>query len=224
MITPDKLAEVAVYVRLRLIPREEKFFDMFEEGGKNLLAASIALFDLIDNYENVEEKVQHLTDLEHVGDGIIHKIFGQLHKTFVTPLDREDIALLAHSLDDVVDFIESAADMMLIYRVRETTPAAKELALRIVRVAEEVSKAMPKLRTKKLLMGVLEHCIEINRLENEADDIMRGALAELFEKCTNGESVVEAIKWREIYEQLESATDRGEDIANVLEGVVLKHA
>ncbi|MBI2864009.1 MAG: DUF47 domain-containing protein [Chloroflexi bacterium] len=197
---------------------------MFEEGSKNLLAASLALVDLIDNFEDVEKKVERLTDLEHVGDGITHKIFGQLHKTFVTPIDREDIALLAHSLDDVVDFIESAADTMVIYKVRQTTPAARELALRIVRVSEEVNKAIPMLRTKKMLMQVLEHCIEINRLENEADDIMRSALAELFDNCANGGSVLDAIKWREIYEQLESATDRGEDIANVLEGVVLKHA
>ncbi|MDO8671356.1 MAG: DUF47 family protein [Dehalococcoidia bacterium] len=211
-------------MRLRLIPREEKFYDMFEEGSKNLLEAAVALLDLIDEFEDVDNKVKRLTDLEHVGDGITHKIFAQLHKTFVTPLDREDIALIANSLDDVVDFIESAADMMAIYKVRRTTPAARELALRVVGVAEEVNKAMHKLRTKKLLMGVLEHCIEINRLENEADDIMRRALAELFDKCSDVETLVEAIKWREVYEQLESATDRGEDIANVLEGVVLKHA
>lgn len=211
-------------MRLRLIPREEKFFDIFEEGGKNLLDTALALLDLIENFENVEAKVQHLTDLEHVGDSITHKIFGQLHKTFVTPIDREDIALLAHSLDDVVDFIESAADTMLIYKVGQPTSAARELALRIVRIAEEVSRAMPKLRHKKVIMGILDHCIEINRLENEADDIMRAALGELFDKCAIDGNVLDIIKWREIYELLESATDRGEDIANVLEGVVLKHA
>jgi uncharacterized protein Yka (UPF0111/DUF47 family) len=145
----------------------------------------------------------------------------QVHRTFVTPFDREDIALLAHTLDDVTDFIHAAADAMLIYKVKCSTPRAKELADIIVQAATEVEKAMPQLRNPKGLKQIFQRCVELNRLENAADRVFRSAMGELFNDSTD---IAEIIKWREIYEHMEEATDRCEDVANVLEGVAIKHA
>ena len=144
-----------------------------------------------------------------------------LHRTFVTPIDREDIAHLANSLDDVMDFIEAAARTAFLYRIAQPTDRARELASVVLRMAHKLNGVMPLLRSRDQFKQVLEQCVEINSLENEADDIHHAALAELFDDTTD---VYDVIKWREIYEHLESATDRGEDVANVLEAVVLKHA
>ena len=203
------------------IPKEEKFFDLFEQSAQNLVAASNLLVDLVEHYEAPEEKVEKISQLEHEGDNITHEIMEQLYRTFVTPLDREDIALLAQRLDDVMDFIEGAANAMLIYDIAAPTKRARELAKTLVEATLEVNKAIPLLRRRSQMKQILEHCVEINRLENESDRIIRSALAELFHDTTN---MVDIIKWREIYEHIENATDRCEDIADVLEGVVLKHA
>jgi uncharacterized protein Yka (UPF0111/DUF47 family) len=144
-----------------------------------------------------------------------------LHRTFVTPFDREDIALLAHTIDDVLDFIHASADAMFIYKIKAPTQRAKELADVVVMGAAEVDKAIACLRHKKEFKNMLERCVEINRLENAADRIYRAAIGELFENTTD---IAELIKWREIYGHLESATDRCEDVADVLEGVALKNA
>ncbi|MBI2849561.1 MAG: DUF47 domain-containing protein [Chloroflexi bacterium] len=205
--------------KLSLMPREEKFFQLFEESAQNVVKAAQLLKELIDNWDNVAERVGKITDLEHDGDTITHRIMEQLHRTFVTPFDREDIALLAHSLDDIIDFIQAAADTMLLYNVDRPGQTAKELADIIVQSADEVARAMPFLRHSGKLRQILEPCVEINRLENVADGIYRTALGELF----HGTDIARIIKWREIYEQMESATDRCEDVANVLEGVALKH-
>ncbi len=203
------------------IPREEKFFCLFEESARNMVKAAQGLKMMIDTWEDVEGKVAEITELEHEGDTITHQIMAQLHRTFVTPFDREDIALLANAMDDVTDFIQAAADAMLIYRVDYPSQKAKELADIIVQAAVEVEKAMPQLRHRTDLKQVLKTCVEINRLENAADRVFRSALAELFDDTTD---MARVIKWREIYEQMESATDRCEDVADVLEGVALKHA
>ena len=203
------------------IPREEKFFDLFEEGARNMVKAAQGLKEMVDTWQNVEGRVAEITELEHVGDTITHQIMAQLNRTFVTPFDREDIALLAHTLDDVTDFIHSAADAMLLYKVNHPSQRAKELADIIVQAASEVEKAIPQLRHRAELKQILERCVEINRLENMADRVFRSAMAELFDDSTD---IAEVIKWREIYEHMESATDRCEDVANVLEGVALKHA
>jgi len=202
------------------IPREEKFFGLFEEGARNMVKAAQRLKELVDTWENVEVKVSEITELEHEGDRITHQIMEQLHRTFVTPFDREDIALLAHSLDDVTDFIHAAADAMLIYKIDRPSQRAKELADIIVQAAAEVERALPQLRHRAQLKQVLELCVEINRLENAADRVFRSAVAELFDDSPD---IANIIKWREIYEHMESATDRCEDVANVLEGVAIKH-
>jgi len=203
------------------IPREEKFFDLFEGSARNMVKAAQQLKELVDTWENVGERASEITGLEHEGDRFTHQIMEQLHRTFVTPFDREDIALLAHSLDDVVDFIHAAVDAMSLYKVEHPSQRAKELSNVIVQAATEIESAMPQLRHRAKLRQILDRCVEINRLENEADDIFRAAMAELFDDTTD---IAQIIKWREIYEHLESATDRCEDVANVLEGVALKHA
>jgi len=208
-------------VKFLFMPREEKFFELFEESARNMVKASQVLKEMIDTWEFVGERVAEIRELEHVGDTITHQIMAQLNRTFVTPFDREDIALLAHTLDDVTDFIDAAADAMLIYKVESPTRRAKELADIIVKAATEVERVMPRLRRRSELKQIPEYCVEINRLENMADRVFRSAMAELFDDTTD---IAQIIKWREIYEHMESATDRCEDVANVLEGVALKHA
>lgn len=205
--------------RIPLMPREEKFFDLFEASAQNVVKGAQMLKELVDKWENVPETVEKVTALEHEGDAITHQIMEQLHRTFVTPFDREDIALLAHSLDDIIDFIQAAADTMLVYHVDRPDQTARDLSDIIVQSAVEVGRAMPFLRQSGKLKQILAPCVEINRLENVADGIYRTALGELF----NGTDIAKIIKWREIYEQMESATDRCEDVANVLEGVALKN-
>jgi len=164
--------------------------------------------------------IGEITELEHEGDRITHQIMKELNRTFVTPFDREDIASLAHSLDDVTDFIHAAADAMLIYKIDQPTQRAKELAETIVQAAVEIERAVPQLRHRAQLKQIFERCVEINRLENVADKVFRAAMAELFD---DSKDFAHVIKWREIYEHMESATDRCEDVANVLEGVAIKH-
>jgi len=207
--------------RFPFIHREQKFFDLFEGSARNMVKAAQKLKGLVDTWEDVRKSVDEIDDLEHEGDTITHEIMAQLHRTFVTPFDREDIVMLAHTLDDVTDFIHAAADAMLLYKIDRPTQRAKELADIIVQAAVEVEKVMPQLRHRAELKNILVRCVEINRLENVADDVFHSAQAELFDDTTD---MAQVIKWREIYEYMESATDRCEDVSNVLEGVALKYA
>jgi len=207
--------------RFPFIHREQKFFDLFEGSARNMVKAAQKLKGMVDTWEDVRKSVDEIDDLEHEGDTITHEIMAQLHRTFVTPFDREDIVMLAHTLDDVTDFIHAAADAMLLYKIDRPTQRAKELADIIVQAAVEVEKVMPQLRHRAELKNVLVRCVEINRLENVADDVFHSAQAELFDDTTD---MAQVIKWREIYEYMESATDRCEDVSNVLEGVALKYA
>jgi len=208
-------------VKFPFIPREEKFFDLFQASAQNVVESAHRLKEMVDNWEHVEGSVDEITELEHKGDTITHNIMARLHRTFITPFDREDIVQLAHSLDDIIDFIHAAADSMLLYKVNRPGPRAKELADIIVQAAEEVEKVMPQLKKRIVLSQVLKRCVEINRLENIADRVYRSAMAELF---SDSSDMAEVIKWREIYAHMESATDRCEDVADVLEGVAIKHA
>ncbi len=207
--------------KFSFIPKERKFFNLFEESARNMVKAAQALKELVDTWEDVDKRVGQITELEHEGDTITHQIMAQLNRTFVTPFDREDIALLANTLDDVTDFIHAAADAMLIYKVDRPSRRAKELADIIVQAAAEVERAVPQLRHRAELRQIFTRCVEINRLENMADRVFRSARAELFNDSTD---IAYIIKWREIYLHMESATDRCEDVADVLEGVALKHA
>ena len=208
-------------MKFPFIPREEKFFDLFQDSAENMVKAAHSLKDMISSWEHVEGTVAEITELEHKGDIITHEIMSRLNRTFVTPFDREDIVQLAHSLDDVTDFIHSAADSMLLYKVARPGERAKELADIILQATEEIEKVLPQLKKRIILSSVLKQCVEINRLENLADRVYRSAIAELFDDSTD---MAHIIKWREIYAHMESATDRCEDVADVLEGVAIKHA
>jgi predicted phosphate transport protein (TIGR00153 family) len=207
--------------KVNFMPREQKFFDLFDAGAKNIIKGAQALKDMIDTWQFIDSHVAEITELEHEGDSITHQVISLLHRTFVTPFDREDIALLAHTMDDIMDFIHAAADSMFIYKVSAPTQRAKELADIIVQATIEVEKAVNGLRHKSEFKMILEECVEINRLENAADRVYRAAIGELFDDTTD---IAKIIKWREIYEHMETSTDRCEDVADVLEGVALKNA
>ncbi|MGB7574125.1 MAG: DUF47 domain-containing protein [Thermodesulfobacteriota bacterium] len=207
--------------RLSLIPKEKKFFALFEQGTQNAVKIAQQLKDMLSIWENVKERVGVINDLEHQGDAITHQIFDQLHRSIITPFDREDIALLAHSLDDVADFIHAAADAMLLYKIERPTNRARELADIVVQAVAEVEKAVSEMHDRIGRKQLLKRCVEINRLENLGDIVYRSAMAELFDDSANYATL---IKWREIYNHMESVIDRCEDIANILEGVAIKYA
>jgi len=204
-----------------LTPRDTKFYDLFEESATNLVTAAEKLVDLFNNYEDVEAKAKQLKALEHQGDTITHEIIQRVNRTFVTPIDREDIALLAHTLDSVMDFIEAAGRTAFLYRVAQPTERARQLASIVAKMTYALNEVLPCLRHRNQFKRILEQCVEINSLENEADDVHHAAMAELFD---SGKDASEIIKWRELYQHMEDATDQGEDVANILEGIVLKHA
>ena len=203
---------------VRIIPREAKFFEMFAEMASNLTEGAILLRDLLQHYNNVEARIQKLTDIEHRGDELTHAVITKLNQTFITPFDREDIHKLATQLDDVLDYVNSAGERLVTYKVASAPPEAARLADVIVRQCQQLEKAVSVLEKSQ---GVLDYCVEINRLENEADDIARAAIGRLFE---TERDPINLIKAKEIYEMLEIATDKAEDAANVLETVVLKSA
>jgi predicted phosphate transport protein (TIGR00153 family) len=208
--------------RFSFIPKDLEFYDLFEKETINLVVAAKKLADFFDNYENVEAKAKELKDLEHQGDAITHEIIARAQQSFVTPIDREDITELAHKLDDVMDFIWAAGRTAHLYHIAQPREPARELAKIVVKMAIKLNEVVPRLRRRDQYFWILQQCVEINTLENDADDVQHAALAELFEVCST--DTCEVIKWREIYGHLENATDRGEDVANVLEGIVLKHA
>lgn len=201
----------------RLIPREEKFFEFFEKAANNILEGAKVLVQMTDERgADFQERWKRLEDLEHVGDKITHQIIRKLNRTFITPIDREDIHSLAVALDDVMDLIEASAARMSLYKIKQPTEEARKLAQVILKSAEEIVKAVSNLER---LDNVMEHCIEINRLENMADEISREAIADLFDK---GHDPMDVIKWKEIYETMEMTTDGCEDVANIVESVALK--
>jgi len=207
--------------KLSLVPREKKFFVLFEQSAQNAVKITQQLKDMVYIWENLKGRVGVINDLEHQGDAITHQIFEQLHRSVITPFDREDIALLAHSLDDVTDFIHAAADAMLLYRVERPTNRARELAGIAVEAVVEVEKAVSEMHNRIGRKQLLKRCIEINRLENLGDLVYRSGMAELFNDAAD---IADVIKWREIYNHMESVIDRCEDIANILEGVAIKYA
>ena len=208
-------------MRFSLIPRDYHFYDLLHASAKNLVDAGAALLDLMEHYQNVDMKLAHIRDLEHKGDAITHEIMARLHKTFVTPIEREDIARLADRMDDVMDHVEEATAAMKIYEVSGPTIHSAEMADIVRLMTLKVEQAIARLPDRRRLRDILPDCVELNRLENAADDLFRRAMAELFHSETTPADI---IKWRDIYRQLEAATDRCEDVANLLEGIVLRHA
>ena len=203
----------------RLLPRDENFFDLFEQQVGHIVSASRVLEELTLDYPTAQGKVQQIRDLEHAGDAITHEVVRRLNTTFVTPIDREDIYALASRLDDVLDLIDAVADRLLLYKIKNPTDGCLAMAKIIVKTAEETDRAVRCLRTLSPLYR--KHSIEVNRLENEADRLLRDELAALFE---GGTDAIEVIKWKELYETMEAVTDRCEDVLNVIEGITLKMA
>lgn len=203
---------------VRLIPRDAKFFDMFAEMAVNLGDGARLLKQTLDDFQDVEARVQQLKVLEHKGDEMTHNVLTRLNQTFITPFDREDIYRLASSLDDILDFTYSAGVRLVMYKITSAPEAASKLADVLVRQCDQVLLAVKGLEKND---RVLDYCVEINRLENEADTISRIAIATLFDR---EKDPISLIKLKELYEVLETATDKAEDAANVLEGVVLKSA
>ncbi len=203
---------------VRLIPRESKFFEMFAELSRNITEGARLLQDILQHSREADSRVQQLQEIEHRADDITHSIITKLNQSFITPFDREDIHRLASSLDDVLDFVNAAAVRLNMYRIVDPPPASAELAGLIVQQSEELARGVSLLQNNQ---NVLAHCVEVNRLENEADRVSRKAIAELFER---EKDPIQLIKIKELYEVLENATDKAEDAANVLEGVALKSA
>jgi predicted phosphate transport protein (TIGR00153 family) len=203
---------------LRLIPREERFFDLFVDDAANVLGGARLLEALLRTYDTIERRAGEIRDVEHRGDEISHDIGRRLERTFVTPFDREEIHGLISGLDDVLDYIEEVADTFVLYRIDAPTPVAVLQAAIVVRQCEVLHEALLHLRGFKNLE---QYWIEVHRLENEGDRLVRTAIAELFEKEKNP---IELIKWKEVYTLLETTIDKCEDVANIIERIVVKNA
>jgi predicted phosphate transport protein (TIGR00153 family) len=201
-----------------LIPKEEKFFEDFVEMAEQIHTGSLLLEQMLAPDQPLWDKADEIKEVEHKCDFLTHEVIQRLHKTFVTPLDREDIHALARSLDDVIDAIDDSAGVIRLYQISHVRTDARDLGRIIKASTEQVVVAMKALGTKQ---GISTAAVEINRLENEADRAHAIALRRLFEE---EKDPIQIIKWKEILDFLEAATDRCEDVANVLEGVVVKHA
>jgi predicted phosphate transport protein (TIGR00153 family) len=205
----------------RITAKEEIFFDLFVETADAICKAAKMLADLMTNYCDVNHKIKAIEDMEHECDQHVHKIFEQLNKSFITPIDREDILLLAKELDNITDAIESTAHRFHMLNVKTIREESKTLAKLIVQCTSELREVMADLKNMKKSTTLQRRIIEVNRLENEGDEIFRNAITELF---ASENDPLEVIKWKEIYEYLENTLDACEDVANISEGVIMKHA
>ncbi len=201
----------------RLMPRDERFFDLFEEQARNIGEAARRLREMIFDFSDAPAKAMAVKELEHAGDVLTHDLVRKINTTFITPFDREDVYALASRLDDVLDLIEAATDRLVLYRIKEPTSGARAFADVIVKTADAVREAVGCLRRSSKLYH--RHGVEVNRLENEADRLLKELIAALFADVSDP---IEVIKWKEIYETLEEVTDRCEDVVNVIEGIMLK--
>jgi hypothetical protein len=204
-----------------LLPLEEDFFELFERHAALTVEGSKQMKRLVQGDQNFRAVTARIKEIEHETDVITHTCVERLHKTFITPLDRDDIHRLITRMDDVMDFIEAAAVSVTLYELTQMTEPVRALTDILVQSTEQVAIAVAGLKDLKRPDTILKACIEVNRLENEGDEILRSALADLFRGASDPLLV---LKWKEVYEALENATDRCEDVANILEGVVLEHA
>jgi uncharacterized protein len=202
----------------RLLPRETSFFDYFEQHARLTVDGATELVSLVSATVNIDARARRIKEIEHETDVITHRCVEALHKTLITPMDSTQIHRLITRMDDVMDCIEAAAERIALYRLREMTPEVQQLADVLRRATQLVFEACQLLRNVKEPRAILKKCVDINRLENEADAILRCAVARLFDE---EQDAVKIIKWKEIYENLESAADRCEDVANIIENVIL---
>lgn len=207
-------------VREWIVPQEKLFFDLFEKQAAVLTEAAAHLVSMIDDYSDIKNKVHKMKQLEHRGDEITHSIYEHLNRTFITPLEPEEISNLASALDDILDYIDGTAQQMLVYDIEETDVHMVEFSKLIQLCVAEIHGAVMGIRDMKNPKNIEERCIEINRLENLADDVLGHAIQDLF-KCKDA---VKIIKLKDIYENLELATDKCEDAANVLGDIAIRHS
>ncbi|HVA65891.1 MAG TPA: DUF47 family protein [Elusimicrobiota bacterium] len=205
----------------QLVPKEEKFFDLFNNQASHNLEAAKIFLDLARNWSADSPAFARLQDIEHEADITTHEIYDRLNRTFVTPFDREDIHELGSEMDDIVDLIQSIASRMQLYRVDHSTEDMKNLAETLLHSVESVKKAVAELQHADKSRRILDYCIEINRLENAGDRALEAALARLFQGKPDP---LEVIKWKEIYEGIEAAIDKCENVANVIESILVKQA
>lgn len=205
----------------RLLPRETSFFDFFDRHAEKTVEGCKEFLSLASTSANIVAKAKRIKEIEHETDVITHHCVEALHRTFITPIERDDIYRLITKMDDIMDYVEAAAERIWLYELTVMTVECKDLADVLVRSTEEVQRAVNGLRNMKNAQAVINKCIDVNRLENEADAILRSAVARLFKE---EKDPITVIKWKEVYENLENATDRCEDVANIIEGVVLEHA
>ncbi len=207
-----------------LLPKEQVFFDLFEKSAANVHLGAQKLLELMLDFKELPSRAQAIKDVEHEGDRLTHEMIERMNKTFITPLDREDIHELACRLDDILDLVDTAVARITLYKIAEPTPDAVALARILERATAVIKEAMPRLRrlsSKVASDSLLQCCVEIHTQENEGDRIEQRALATLFE---NGHDPIFVIKWKDVYQDLEAATDRCEDVANAMEAIVLKNA
>jgi predicted phosphate transport protein (TIGR00153 family) len=210
--------------RLRLIPQDDRFFDLFNRSAENTLEGARLLYDLLESYDDVERKARHLKDIEHTGDEITHEVFRALNRTFVTPLDREDISHLASALDDVIDWIEESARRIRLYKIAEPTPLARHFGKVILEQCEQIARAVPLLEDRRNAETLQRATQEIHRLENEGDDLLADAVASLYDGVTEVPQLINAMRWGDIYQLLEDTTDKAEQVATALSNIALKNA
>jgi predicted phosphate transport protein (TIGR00153 family) len=203
---------------IHLLPRDTKFFDLFAELSTHMNEGARLLRSILEDPHDLKARVDQMQAIEHRGDKAIHAIMTKLNQSFITPFDREDIHHLASALDDVLDYMNTAATRLVMYKIARPTAAAAELAGILVLQSEELARGVSLLEKNG---KVMQHCDEINRLEDEADQVARKAIEALFE---HEKDPIQLIKMKELYEVLETATDKAEDAANVLEAIVLKSA
>jgi uncharacterized protein Yka (UPF0111/DUF47 family) len=207
-------------LRELLIPQDKAFFDLFEQQAAIVVEAAHNLVILTEDFTNVKEKRHVIEILEHKGDQVTHTIYEQLNRTFITPLEPEEISRLASTLDEVLDYIDGSAEKMFFYGIESTDAHMIELAKLIHMQALEINEAVKGIRKMKDPRNVEDRCIEVNRLENLADDVLAHAVTDLFRT----QHAVTIIKLKDIYEQLEQATDNCEDVANVLSDIAIRHS
>ena len=202
-------------------PKEDKFYEFFVQTANIAYTEAKLLLDFLNNLENSEENLKKLKEVEHEGDKKQHEILEQLNKTFITPIDREDIYIIAKDMDDIIDYIESTASRFVMFNVNECTEDAISLSKMIVQCCKELIVIMEELKNMKTSKQLSKKIIEVNRIEEDGDVISRKAIGDIFRKDMK---VIDVIKWREIYQYLEDTLDACEDLANVIEGVVMKNA
>ncbi|HTF87487.1 MAG TPA: DUF47 family protein [Planctomycetota bacterium] len=205
---------------MRLFPRDEEFFDLFDMSAARIVEAATAYRSLLDQPAHFRENARKLKELEHQTDKVTHQTLEKLYKSFVTPLDREDIHALITRLDDVIDYIDAAAQRFVMFPIDHVPEALRQMVDLLVMATAELQRAVGELRTLKKSGAIHEHLIELNRLENEGDTVFRGALARLFQE---EKDAIRLLVWKEVYEITEEALDRCEGVGHIIEAVVLKH-